>query len=130
MRQIRQGMRRRARGLAALAALVLLAVGAALAAGLWADGCAPAAAAPHAPAGPTALDAATSHSLPGPACELRALPARPVIAHASVVEALPAPPLGGPVGLAPLASLAPPRDTIPLSQTVTPLQHPPNPAVA
>jgi hypothetical protein len=110
----------------ALAALALCAVWASVAAGLWTGGCGPAPARDDAPAGPAAYDVTARHGLPGPPCEIRAVPAGPVVALASVVEALPALP---PVTLAvPLTAVvrAATRDTIPSSRVVDPLQHPPN----
>jgi hypothetical protein len=109
-----------------LAAVALFAICASLAAGLWAGSCGPAATAPMAPAGQTALALAAGQALPGPACELRAAPPRPVIALASVFQALPAPALADLGGPPPLTARTAPRESIPTSRVIRPLQHPPN----
>ena len=114
----------KARWRRALAALALIAVVASAAAGLWANGCGAAPVAPQAPVEAAHAQAA-GQSLPGPACELRAVPLRPVVALASVVEALPAPVPVALVRPSPLASLVAPRDSLLTSRAVTPLQHPP-----
>ena len=117
----------RARGHRALAALVLLAIWASAAAALWAAPCGPTAVQPAGPLGPLAYSQPAGQDLPGPACEIRALPVRPTVAVASVVEGV----AGAPALAlqAPATDLvAPPaRDTLPASRVVAPLQHPPNP---
>jgi len=124
IRQWPGGVRGRAGWRRALAALALVAVVAA-AVGLWANGCGADPAAPQAPTAAAAF-AAAGQGLPGPACELRAVPPRPVVALASVAEAAPAPEPLALVGLMPLATVGAPRDHIPPSRAVRPPQHPPN----
>lgn len=110
----------------ALTVLVLLALWASVAAGLWADSCGSVAAPQAGPSAPTDQSLAADQSVPGPACEVRALPARPAAALTSVVEALPAAPALA-LGAAATLVVAPlTRDTVPTSRVVAPLQHPPN----